>query len=63
MKIWYYVSFKYSEKVYCTNLCYADSKEQVEEYYQSKYEWVSVKPAADWEVDTYKRRGMPVKNL
>lgn len=30
---------------------------------QSKYEWVSVRPAADWEVDTYKKRGMPVKNL
>ena len=29
MKNWYVVSFMYDKDVYCTNLCIADSKEQV----------------------------------
>lgn len=63
MKNWFIVSFRYSEKVHCTNLVLADSKEQAEEHYSKKYEWISVKAAADWEVDSYKRRGMPITKL
>jgi hypothetical protein len=63
MKKWFLVSFKYSDKVYCTNLCVADSVEDVEKHYSAKYDWVSVKEAAEWEVDTYRHRGMPVIKL
>ena len=63
MKNWYVVSFMYDKDVYCTNLCIADSKEQAEEHYSKKFEWVSVKAADDWEVDSYKRRGMPITTL
>ena len=63
MKYWFVVSFRYSEKVHCTNLCLAESKEKAEEHYSKKYEWVSVKAAADWEVNSYKRRGMPITTL
>ena len=60
---WFIVSFKYSEKVYCTNLCFAESKEKAEEHYSKKYEWVSVNPAAECEVNSYKRKGMPITTL
>lgn len=63
MKKWFLVSFKYSDKVYCTNLCTAEGAEDVEKHYRAEYDWVSVKEAAEWEVDTYKQRGMPVIKL
>ena len=63
MKNWYVVSFMYDKDVYCTNLCIADSKEQAEKHYSKEFEWVSVKAADDWEVDSYKRRGMPITTL
>lgn len=63
MKNWFKVSFKYSENVYCTNLCFAESKEKAEEHYSKKYEWVSVTPATDSEVNACKRKGMPIITL
>lgn len=48
----------YSEKVHCTNFCIAESREKAEEHYSEKYQWGSVKPAAEWEVNSCKRRGM-----
>ena len=63
MKNWYVVTFRWSEKVYCTNLCIADGAEQAEEHYKNKYECVSVRAAYDWEVETYKKRGMPIIEL
>ena len=63
MKYWFVVSFRYSEKVYCTNLCLAESEEKAEEHYSEKYEWVSIKAATDGEVNSYKRRGMPITTL
>lgn len=62
-KKWYTVTFEQSEGVFCTNLCYADSEERAKNHYSKKYAWVSVKPAEDWKVDGYKRRGMPVTEL
>ena len=64
MKTWYLATFKWSDNgVYCTNLVLTDSEEKAEEHYSKKYEWVSVKAAADWEVNSYKRRGMPITTL
>ena len=62
MKNWFIVTFRFSENVHCTNLCYADSIEQVEGEYK-EYEWFSVRSTKDWEVDSYRRRGMPIINL
>ena len=51
MKTWYLATFKWS-----------DSEEKAEEHY-SKYEMVSIRIADEWEVDSYRSRGMPVVEL
>ena len=63
MKTWYLATFKWSDDgVYCTNLVLTDSEEKAEEHY-SKYEMVSIRIADEWEVDSYRSRGMPVVEL
>ncbi len=62
MKVFYSVTFKYSDDVYCSNIAYGE-KETVEEHYKREYEWVSVKPAALYEVETAKLKGMPIIEL
>ena len=63
MKTWYLATFKWSDSgVYCTNLVLTDSKEKAEEHY-SKYEMVSIRIADEWEVDSYRSRGIPVVEL
>ena len=53
------VTLQYSESVYCTNIAYAASEEDVRRHY-SKYTAVTVREAADWEVEAGKKKGMPV---
>lgn len=55
----YRVSFQYSERTYCTNIARAEAVEDVEKYY-SKYEWVSIKEAHEWDVEEAERKGMPI---
>jgi len=63
MKTWYLATFKWSDSgVYCTNLVLTDSEEKAEEHY-SKYEMVSIRIADEWEVDSYRSRGIPVVEL
>ena len=63
MKTWYLATFKWSDSgVYCTNLVLTDSEEKAEEHY-SKYEMVSIRIADEWEIDSYRSRGMPVVEL
>ena len=63
MKTWYLATFKWSDDgVYCTNLVLTDSKEKAEEHY-SKYEMVSIRIADEWEIDSYRSRGIPVVEL
>ena len=60
---WYLATFKWSDSgVYCTNLVLTDSEEKAEEHY-SKYEMVSIRIADEWEVGSYRSRGMPVVEL
>lgn len=59
MKKYFYVSFQYSESTYCTNIAHAETAEAVEAHY-SKYAWVSVREAEDHEVETAKRKGIPI---
>lgn len=60
MKKYYNVSFKYSDSVYCANIAHAETAADVEAHYSSKYEWVKVSPAADYEVEEARRRGKPI---
>ena len=63
MKTWYLATFKWSDSgVYCTNLVLTDREEKAEEHY-SKYEMVSIRIADEWEVDSYRSRGIPVVEL
>ena len=55
----YLVSFRYSEKVHCTNIVITDDTAKIDEHY-SEYEWFTYRKREDWEYDSYKRRGMPV---
>lgn len=56
------VSFKYSESVYCSNIAHAETAEAVAAHY-SKYEWVDIREAAANEVDTARRKGMPIVEI
>lgn len=59
MKQYFNVTFQYSESVYCANIAHAETVADVEAHY-SKYAWVSVSPAADYEVEEARRRGKPI---
>lgn len=59
MKKYFAVSFKYSENIYCSNIAHAETAEAVEAHY-SKYEWVSVRECEEYEVETARRKGMPI---
>lgn len=61
----YSVTFKwYDTDTYCTNICEAESEEIVREYYGNKYnEVLSVEPISDYEFETAKRKGMPIKKF
>lgn len=59
MKNYFAVSFKYSEYVYCSNIAHAETAEAVAAHY-SKYEWASVRECEDHEVETARKKGMPI---
>lgn len=58
----YSVSFKwYDTDTYCTNLSKAENEETVRNHYESKgCKVISIKTASDYEVESAKRRGMPI---
>ena len=62
MKKYFAVSFKYSESVYCSNIAHAETAEAVNAHY-SKYEWVSVRECEDYEVETARRKSMPIVEI
>ena len=62
MKKYFAVSFKHSENVYCTNIAHAETAEAVAAHY-SRYEWVDIREAADHEVETARRKGMPIVEI
>ena len=57
--MYYKVTFKHSENVFCTNIAIADSMEAVKNHY-SKYSWSNVRECAEWEVEEGKTKGMPI---
>lgn len=62
MKKYFSVSFKYSESTYCTNIAHAETAEAVKAHY-SKYEWVEVRECEEYEVETARRKGMPIVEI
>lgn len=56
---YYNVSFQYSENVYCSNIAHAETVEDVEKHY-SKYAWVKVSDASEYDVKDAQRRGKPI---
>lgn len=54
----YFVTFRWKgTETFCTNLCMAESEEDVQRCYA---EDAIVRPAHDYEIVEAKRRGMPV---
>lgn len=59
---YYSVSFQYSETTYCANLVKADDPEKIRAHY-SKYAWYSISEATAGEVESARRKGMPIIEL
>ncbi len=57
------VDFKQSETVYCSNIAHAETAEAVYDHYSKKHEWVSVGECYEWEVESAKRKGMPIVEI
>lgn len=62
MKKYFAVSFKYSDSVFCSNIAHAETAEAVNAHY-SNYEWVSVRECEDHEIETARRKGMPIVEI
>lgn len=62
MKKYFAVNFKYSESTFCSNIAHAETAEAVNAHY-SKYEWVSVRECENYEVETARRKGMPIVEI
>ena len=60
--MYFTVSFQYSESVYCTNIAIAENEQAINDHY-SQYEWFSVSPATDAEVEAARRKGMPIVEI
>lgn len=59
MKNYYFVSWNHGNGIYCTNLATAESAADVYKAYTGHSE-IAVRPAEDYEIESAKRRGMPV---
>lgn len=59
MKKYYFVSWNAGNGIYCTNLATAESAADVYKAY-TEYGEITVGPAEDYEIESAKRRGMPV---
>lgn len=53
----YQVTFQKSESIYCVNMIAAGSIEDVQKHY-SKYKWLDVREATDYDVENAMRRHM-----
>lgn len=59
MKKYYFVSWNHGNGIYCTNLATAESAEDVRAAYAEREE-VTIREADSYEIESAKRRGMPV---
>lgn len=58
----YKVTFK-TGPVFCANVAMAESKQAVESYYTGKYGWCAVNDCKPCELETARRKGMPIKTI
>lgn len=61
-KKYFYVSFKWDDVVYCSNIAHAENVEAVEKEY-SKYSWHHIRDVQVGELEMAKRKGMPIIEL
>lgn len=59
--MYYKVTFKYSESVYCTNIAVAKNEDVIRNHYK-KYEILNISKASDYDIKDAKRKGMPIIN-
>lgn len=62
MKKYFRITFQKVNGVYCENIAHADSIDDVAVRY-SKYPWHKATLAESWEVDTARRKGMPIVEI
>lgn len=60
MKKPYQVSFHHGNGIYCSNIAYADDAAAVEAYYGARYDWIHVTDCPPYDLETARRKGMPV---
>lgn len=58
----FFVNFMWSENVYCANIVYAENMGVIAEKY-SKYGWYQIRNAKEYELESAKRKGMPIIEL
>ena len=59
MTNYYMVSYHAGNGIYCTNLATAENVEDIRRAY-ADHEQVTINPAKDYEIESAKRRGMPI---
>ena len=60
---YYSVSYHVNDSIWSANIALAKSEEIVRAYYNKKSDKVLVSEAEDWEVETAKRKGMPIVTI
>lgn len=60
---YYNVSYYIGDDIWSSNITLAASEKRVHEYYSKKSDRVLVSKAEDWEVETAKRKGMPILTI
>lgn len=60
---YYNVSYYVGDDIWSSNITLAASEKMVHEYYSKKSDRVLVSKAEDWEVETAKRKGMPILTI
>ena len=60
---YYNVSYYVGDDIWSSNIALGKSEEMVREYYGKKSDRVFVSKAEDWEVETAKRKGMPILTI
>lgn len=61
-KKYFQITFKYSEEIFCTNIAHASTINEINAKY-SDYEIISCRECESYEVESAKRRHMPIVEI
>ena len=61
MKLWYYVTFQYSENIFCVNFAYGEYEDVSKKY--SSYKWFNLQECDISMVAEGREKGIPVIRL